>query len=467
MIVQRVLNYVKVHKLIEKKEHIIVGVSGGVDSICLLFMLKELQSSMPFKISVVHVEHGIRGVESKEDAAFVEKICKENQIHFSQYSYDIRQLAKQEGLSIEAAGRKARYESFFNECNKLGGTKVAVAHHTNDQAETILWNMVRGTGAKGFGGMEPYKEMEYPVIRPLLCVSRRDIEVYLKQNRLSYREDETNGELIYTRNKIRHKLLPYMEQELNINAVYHITALGQNILEMNQFIEQIALYKYRDMVEENESKVRIALDKFLTEEHIIQTYIVRQALQYCSRSLKDIGSIHIEQIISLASLQVGKEAYLPGKILGKREYGSICLGLERNKEQPVEELEKEIRQTVIVPGELKFLNYNFVFSKTRKENQKNIQKKYTICLDYDKIKFSLELRTRKSGDYITIHSQGKRKKLKAFFIDEKIARELRNKIPLLCIGEEIIWIVGYRINEKYKVTDETKTILEIQVYEKN
>ena len=464
MIVQKILEYVKEHELIVIEDHIIVGVSGGADSICLLFMLKELQSSLPFQLSVVHVEHGIRGEDSEADAAFVEKICRENQLSFSQYSYDILKLAKQEGISVEAAGRKARYESFFKECKKRGGTKVAVAHHENDQAETIIWNMVRGTGAKGFGGMEPYKEMEYPIIRPLLCISRKEVEVYLKQKQYSYREDETNGELIYTRNKIRHKVLPYMEQELNANAVRHITSLAQHILEMNKFIERIALQRYKDMVVEKDNKAIISLSKFLEEEHIIQTHIVRQAIGYCSKSLKDIESIHIEQIISLSCLQVGKEVHLPERILGKREYESICL--EQSQKNAKEIIEEKASVRVTVPETVEFLDYKFVFAKIAKENKKNLQKKYTISLDYDKMRFSLELRTREAGDYITIYSQGKKKKLKAFFIDEKIARERRNKIPLLCVGQEVIWIVGHRINEKYKVTDETKTILEIQVYEK-
>jgi len=475
MIVQKVLNYVVNNKLIEANEHIVVGVSGGADSICLLFVLKKIQSIIPFTISVVHVEHGIRGEESRQDAEFVKNICMVYDLSFRQYSYDVIGLAKAGKVSVEEAARKVRYESFWEAVGEIGAAKVAVAHHKNDQAETILWNMLRGTGLKGLGGMSPLKEMQGVVIRPLLCLTREEIECCLKENEIFYRQDSTNLETDYTRNKIRLELLPYVEKKLNAKAIKHIAAIGDSVREANEFIQSFAHEKYQTIAAKVNGNVSISVSKLRQEEHIIQTYIIRQGLFSLKTNLKNIDNTHIESLVHLCSLQVGKEVHLPEGIRGRREYDSLIL-LKTSKGTKEMMTAGEEKKGVQIPGKVYFLNFMFDFSVEKYEgeeyrkrayeikNQKELisQKKYTMWLDYDKIKFSPELRVRTSGDYIMINNLGGRKKLKSFFIDEKISREERSQIPLLCLGNEVIWVVGHRLSEKYKITNETKTILKIQ-----
>ena len=223
---EKALEWLERYHMIREGETVIVGVSGGADSVCLLFVLKKYQELHPFTMEVVHVEHGIRGQESLEDAGFVKELCDRLKVPFHLEQKDVKALAAQEGLSVEEAGRMARYAAFEEWRQKTGGCAIAVAHHANDQAETILWNLIRGSGVRGMSGIQPVNGY---VIRPLLGCTREEIEAWLREQQICYRTDRTNLEDTYTRNKLRLKVLHYLEQECNPRACAHIAMAGERV----------------------------------------------------------------------------------------------------------------------------------------------------------------------------------------------------------------------------------------------
>ena len=232
---QKVFAYMEEHAMIHAGDKVIAGVSGGADSMCLLFVLLDYRRLLPFSLTVAHVEHGVRGQESIGDARFVEKICREHKIDYRLVSCQVVEIAKREKLSVEEAGRRARYEAFERIREEMGADKIAVAHNQDDQAETVLFQIARGSGLRGAGGIRPVRGN---IIRPLLCLSRAEIEAYLRGRSQTWRTDATNSGLDYARNRIRHQILPVFEKEINSASRAHIAALAQELQHVQAYMEQ-------------------------------------------------------------------------------------------------------------------------------------------------------------------------------------------------------------------------------------
>lgn len=456
--VQKILSYIKKNNLMQDNDKIIVGVSGGADSVCLLFVLMELKKQMSLEIVVVHVEHGVRDKAGKEDADFVKRICKEYNLPYRKYSYDVPDIAKRKKISVEEAGRDVRYQSFYHSLKECKAQKIAVAHNQNDNAETILLNLFRGSGMKGISGIPPRRN---EIIRPLLCLEREEIESYLNIKKLSYRTDSTNFEDHYTRNKIRLHLLPYVKENINPKVVRHISEMACYVSETEEFLEKITDEAYKRCVKEKENQRVIEIEELVKEEIIIQTYIVRLCIKSMVHRLKDITGKHIKELLELKEKEVGKQVSLPYFLIGKRGYENIFIEYEKKKKMVLQDT-----INIKVPGNYIWgtngLQIEFSLHKGQ-ESEIILEKPYTKWFDYDKIISNLQLRTRKTGDYIQNHSSGGTKKLKDYFIDQKIPREERDEILLLADGSNILWIVGHRMSEGYKITENTRNILKVKV----
>lgn len=458
---QKVFQYIQKYKMIEEDDSIIVGVSGGADSVCLLFVLLELRERIPFSIKVVHIEHGIRGQDSLDDAAFVDNICKEKGIPFYLYPADVVKAARDKKISVEEAGREARYEAFADAMERYGGNKIAVAHNANDQAETILWNLVRGSGLKGLCGTRPVRDC---IIRPLLDTSRAEIEAYLAQRKIPYRTDSTNLTDDYTRNKLRLHVLPYLEKELNGAATAHIAEAGRHLQKIEAYMEAVSEREAKDCTCITDGKAVIDTAGFSEKPEVIKEYIFRFCLKEMGCGLRDIGSVHIDNLMKLPDLQPGRRIQLPGGFIAKRFPGQISISQEEiNSAEIAEKCATDGELQIQVPGTYILDGKRVTFSKEIYENQIIEEKAYTKWLDYDKIYNAVSLRSRRSGDYFITNREGGKKKLKSYFIDEKIPQDERDRILLLADGPHIMWIVGYRISEAYKVTEDTKILLKIQV----
>lgn len=447
--IQKIRTFVEENHMLEYKDKVVVGVSGGADSVCLFFVLLELQKYYDLSLIVVHINHGIRGEEAERDQIFVESLCKEHRIDCRVFYYSVQQLAKKEKVSEEEMGRRVRYQSFFQVLKEEQCQKIAVAHNQNDQSETMLLNLFRGSGLKGLSGILPVRGV---VIRPLLMTTRKEIELFLEERKLSFQIDKTNLEEDYTRNKIRLSLIPYIEREINERASEHIAKATGMLREAEEYIRKRGLFVKDAIVTYKNGKYSFCVEAFLQEESIIQREVLRQILEELTSHLKDIEAEHIKMILELCKKQVGKEIHLPYGIVVSRGYQEITMEIRAS----VTSCKKEI---IAVQPDVKFQ----IVPKIQLQNQEIPKNNCTKWFDYDKIANIVMVRHRKQGDYFQLDNHGNIKKLNRYFIDKKIPKEQRDSVLLLADGSHIIWIIGDRISEAYKIDENTKNVLIVNV----
>lgn len=474
IMINQVRNYVKDNKMLAKHDRIVVGVSGGADSVCLLLVLKELQEEYNLTLFVVHVNHGLRGQEARNDQEYVEQLCKELNIPCHSVSVCVSTVAKEQGYSLEEAGRILRYDAFQKEYTARGCNKIAIAHNKNDQAETILLNLARGSSIEGLTGIKAVRET---VIRPLLGVTRSQIEEYLKEKGIAYCTDSTNLLDEYTRNKVRIHILPALSQ-VNEQAVSHIVNCAKQLSEIENYLKNTTNTLYQRMVMVNNGQYFVNVDELGKEDIVLQKRLVRLMMKQLSSQLKNIEEKHVLAVLSLCEKGVGKKVNLPYKMVAKRTYDHIVLGIlpENVKENekysiPVYEegriLPKE-GEILLEDGEyfLEHRKYRMIFEVMEyKKNMLIPKNRCTKWFDYDKIKNTIFLRNRRQGDYLQFNASGNVKTIKSLFIDEKVPKEQRDNIPLLCDGDHVMWVVGNRISEAYKITEQSRKILVVKLME--
>jgi tRNA(Ile)-lysidine synthase len=470
----KVCRFVSDNKLIENGDRIVVGVSGGADSVCLLNILHRISREKDIRLIAIHINHGIRGEEADADEEYVYRICAEWDIEFHSYSYDVKGIAAAEGLSEEEAGRKVRYQSFYDACDKYRCNKIAVAHNKNDNAETFVFNLLRGSGIKGLAGIKPFREVtdnlhkqELVIIRPLLCVERREIEDYLSEQGISYRTDSTNLSDEYSRNKIRNRILAYAACEINPQTVKNIHEASLKLHEALAYIEDNIALCFERIVRNEDGCYRIPVDKLLPEPAIIQKGLIRHIIEVMTGRLRDIESKHVDAILALCGRQVGKNVQLPYGIIAEREYDNIFI---YHKDREIREDFRVEPVTINIPG-VTYIPYNGMSVITELfQYKKDMQIPKNSCVkwfDYDKIKNAVVLRSRREGDYLCINSSGGIKKLKDYFIDTKLPKKQRDSQLLITDGKHVMWITGAgnRISEYYKINDNTQKVLLIRLME--
>lgn len=460
--INKVLNYVTSNKILTDGDSVLLGVSGGADSICLLSILNQLKTELNLHLSVVHINHHIRGGEADKDALFVKSVCSKMGIDFRLKEIDVKQLAVHTATSEEEAGRNARYEIFYRIAEEIGANRIAVAHNLNDNSETILFHLFRGTGIRGLTGIPVQRDM---IIRPLLCCSREEIEHYLLTNKIKYRVDSTNHDTKYSRNKIRLELLPYIRENINEKAEYNIVNAAKNLNMVNDYMEQQIKEASRQYV-----KGDTLLGEGFGIHEALLCGVIRLLIKKECGKLKDITHKHIDAVIALKDMPVSKKVNLPYGLTAERTYEGIKVTQNidikknfngtRNKKESLFKEEILIRDGEIMTNPT--IHATMECNGLKREDIKELP--YTKWFDYDKIN-RLTLRTRREGDFFTIGVNGGKKKLKDYMIDEKIPRDKRDEVLLVADGSHIVWIVGYRISSYYKVTDETKKILRLDFTE--
>ena len=443
-------------QMLEEREQVLVAVSGGADSVCLLLALKELG----YGVRAVHVEHGIRGQESLEDCAFVQELCRKEEVPLEVHRIDAPALGAGSGRSVEEAARDARYRILLETAGSLKIRAVATAHHMDDQAETVLWNLMRGSSLAGLGGILPVRPAAYMpaavdspahevrIIRPLLETGRDEIERWLTERGQSWREDRTNKDTEITRNAIRLQILPQMEK-LNAGARRHIAMAAQDLAQARDYLEEVTLNAYRYAVRDEGSSGELLIDlrELASQPELIRRRILHRALGQAEGGLRDITREHVESLMRLAGMDNGRRISLPDGLRAVREEGVICLTRRTCVRIP-----DEVR--IGGDGEYRFpggivLNTEFGIWKGGDVPKK----KYTKTLAYDTIIPYITLRTRREGDWIQVNSRGGRRKLKDYLIDEKIPADRRDQIPLIAQGSHVLWVIGHRISEAAKVSE--------------
>ncbi|NEZ47999.1 tRNA lysidine(34) synthetase TilS [Clostridium niameyense] len=451
-----VIDTIKQYKMIEENDKIVVAVSGGPDSICLLDILNSLKNELSIKeLYVAHLNHCIRGVDADNDEKYVENYCKAHKLSFFGRKVDVIKLAKDQGISTESAGRKARYDFFYELKKNLNAEKIAIAHNANDQAETMLMRIMRGTGLEGLVGIKPVRDNIY--IRPLIKVMREDIENYCLNNNLNPRIDKTNLENIYTRNKIRLELIPFIKNNFNEDIINTLVRLSNILSKDNNYLEKVTLQEYERYCSNKGKKVIISKEAFYKEDAII-TRVIRKALSNICGNLNNFQNKHIYEVINLQNNSTGKKILLPNNIKVENIYGNIYIG-KYNKSTILKNEKKHLLSLGNNSINNLEIQINILKEKPTYINKSN---KYIQFFDWDKIcNKKLYIRNRQSGDRFTPLGMNGSKKIKDIFMDLKVPREERDAIHLICFGEEIAWIVGYRISNKFKIDKNTKNILQI------
>lgn len=447
-----ILEFIRRNRLLLPGDRVIVAFSGGADSVCLLVILNELKDVLGISLKAVHVHHGLRGLEADRDSEYAKELSTSLSLPFSCAHVDVTGYAREHRLSVEEAGRHLRYEILEQERILFNGNKIAVAHHKDDQAETILYHLFRGTGLKGLGGIRPERDR---IVRPLLSVGKGEILAYLEEKGISYCEDSTNSHTDYARNRIRGILLPTIKEQINARASDNIIHAGEMAARADEYLEKQAqgLLKEWGCFKRDENDILVSsgikMKGLISQEDILVTYVIRAMIRMVLGSMKDISMIHVENAKALLNSPAGKQIDLPGMVTALRS--SDCLWIKsKNKKEAVDNPLDNILPKV---------DFN-VFPY--KKGQEIPQNGYTKWFDYDKIKCALSVRYRQTGDYLTLTGGG-RKTVKAFMIDEKIPKEDRGKIPLIVDGSHVLWVIGYRISEYYKITDDTHTVIQMQL----
>ena len=419
---------------------LLLAVSGGVDSMVLLHLLKK--SKIDFEVA--HCNFNLRGEESNKDYLFVKKSCLQYDIVFNGKKFDTTAFAKGNGLSIQMAARQLRYRWFEEIIQKKKKNYLVTAHHQNDQTETVLLNILRGKGSFTWEGMSIFNKS---IIRPLLNVSKKELIAYAKENKIEWREDSSNEKSDYQRNYIRNTIIPELEKnfpsaENNLLQFAEINRYNNTILR--QFINE----KKLQLCSSEDGMLKINSDLLVKENepavllfHLINTYGFN--FENCSQMIE-------------AKNSSGKKFYSPGY---------IAL-IDRNRIL-IKKSETQNSPSVLLENLDKTIAFNDIEFSFREIPNKHIelktQLKSVVLIDQNKIKGPIELRTSREGDYFFPLGMKGKKLLSDFFIDEKINEFDKKQIPLLCNNQQIMWIAGYRLDDRYKVTDKTTTILRVDI----
>lgn len=307
-----VLKTIQTYNLINKKDKIVVGVSGGPDSICLLHVLSSLREELEIELYVAHINHGLRDVADIE-TEYVEKFCKSLNIECFVKKVDIQKIAKEEKKGTEETGRNVRYNFFSEVAQKTNSNKIATAHNSNDRAETVILNVLRGSGISGLKGIEPIRDNKF--IRPLIYINRQEIEQYCKENNLNPKIDESNKENIYSRNKVRNIIIPYIEREFNKNIIKTINRLSDVATEENEYLQNIVKNEYQSISKKENNTVVLDLKKFNNLELVIKRRLILYTINEAIHTTNGIEKVNVDDIIKLCNNNIGNKHLQPIKLI--------------------------------------------------------------------------------------------------------------------------------------------------------
>ena len=504
---QRVKNFIQAHNLVERKDCLLLAVSGGPDSTCLLDILVRLKDELGIRLHVAHLDHQLRGAESRADAGYVAEMAQRLGVPATIERRDVKAYQAEQHLSLEEAAREVRYRFLADTASTVGAGRVAVGHTIDDQVETILMHLVRGTGTRGLGGLKPCTVRQLPpdgkrltVVRPLLELYRRETVDYCRSHQLEPRIDTSNLSPLPLRNRIRLKLLPLLKSynPRVVEALLRTTSIAADELA---FLDEETARLWDSVAQRHGDVILLDKESFGRLHPALKRHLLRASILELLGSLKDIETRHIEEIMAALNKPAGKQISLPGGLIFSIEYDKYLLGSDPAVLSPFPILEGEfalkipgetqlpgwqIEATIIdreqmiekdegfntrwfIRGSLKgqspFTNYSSP-SPLKERGIKGVRlmdNLFTAYFDLDKTGDKLIVRPRKRGDRFQPLGLSQPKKLGEFMIDAKIPRVWRGRVPVVSSPEHILWLVGWRIDERVKVTDNTKKVLRLKV----
>ncbi len=459
--IAKVRRTIEDHRMISPGERVLVAVSGGIDSIVLLHLLYELREELGISLAVAHLDHRIRGEEAQADAEFVAGEARRLGLPLILEARDVPTYAEERDLSLEEAAREVRYRFLEEAAAKVGAAKIALGHHRDDLVETLLLNLIRGAGLSGLRGMAPVRGR---LIRPLIDCSRAEILAFAHERGLSYCQDRTNLERRFLRNRVRLELLPLLEG-YRPGVAARLARTAQILSEAASYLEKLAEERLERMVlAQGESELILNREGLLAEEPFLQTLILRGAVRRLRGSLRDLGFEHLRRMRELSGQGEGRaELHLPGGLSFLRRGERLILSSKSSKARP-KEAGPLAYEFPLRLGENTFdqLGWQFTLEEVEPVLELEFDRDpLKAMIDGARIDRPLSVRNRRPGDRFRPLGMKGTKKLQDFFVDEKVPLEERAWVPLVCDRRGIIWVVGLRLSEDYKVTAGTKRALRI------
>jgi len=449
-IYDKVLNYIQKYNLINNNDKIICAVSGGADSSCMLHILASLADIFSLKLYVAHLNHQLRGEDADRDEDFVRNLAQKYGLEFFCKRVDVNQLSKQLKTSCEEAGRVARYFFFKDLKKQLNADKIATAHNKNDNVETVLMRLFRGTDLKGLTGIPVQNNIS--VIRPLLCIERREIEDFIKCKGLEFVTDSTNAEDIYTRNKIRNTFIPEIESEFNNNFLNVFSSNIELFCEANNYIEKKVDDVYAQLVSVDEDIISFSAPLLMTHDsYIVKRIIKKTVFNLCNCN---ISNEVCNLIYKTLSNSVSSSVTINKNALFYIKYDRAFFVKNR--------ITEEFSYKITSEGMYNIPECGILFEVVYGEGKTDFSNKNVLYLDADRVNCNFTLRSRRPGDKINLSGCGT-KKIKDILIDGKIPVFQRNKFPVLEYNNEIIWLCGIRDNASYRAKS-AKSYIKLSIH---
>jgi tRNA(Ile)-lysidine synthase len=452
MILETVKETIARHDLLKKKDNVLLAFSGGLDSSCMLAVFLELRKEWRLDLFLGHFNHRLRP-SADQDEQFVRKVAEQHSLPLFVASEDVLSFAKQNRMNLEEAGRILRYDFLYKTAQKIGGAKIATGHTLNDQAETFFLRLMRGSGLRGLGSIFPV--IEGQIIRPLLAVERKNIAEFVRRKGMTFRDDESNLDRNFARNKVRLDLIPFIQEHFEPKIVQRIGKTVTILQEEEYLLEKLSSHEAKKTVFYDNEEVHLDLEAMKTLPRGLARRVVRQFIQKLKGDLREIS---FEDVESILNLEEGKSLSLTDSLLLKRKDGQVF-------QRP--ELPSKIMYTYAWDGcsplDLEELNLVIEAKKTKRSRSFMFDDDAKAYLDAENIQFPLQVRNRREGDrYQPLGAPG-HKKLKEIMRAKSIPLEERQKKPVFISGDEIIWVLGFPVAEKFRIREKTKKVVVLTV----
>lgn len=461
---KQVAEFIQEHRLLLPGEKVVVAVSGGADSVCLFHILLQLKESLAIELHVAHLNHRLRGAESDADATYVAGLARNFGVPATIRAEDVATYRREKGISLEEAARELRYMFLARVVKEVGASKTAVGHTRDDAIETILLHLLRGTGTAGLRGLTPASILRFSkdteplhIVRPLLKVNRKETIAYCQQQRLYPRSDSSNLSVEFFRNRIRLELLPLL-RTYNPGIDDSLLRLATIAGDDANFIEEQVATLWNGLAEEQDAIIYLDATKLTHLPPALQRQMFRKAVEKLKGNLKDIEADHIEAMLAFLKKPAGKKLNLPQGLELFTEYGRLVLTSLPDFPCHLPSLQGVFRLNI--PGETVIPGWRV--TATILDSLRSKVDNFSANLDFDKCGAELVVRTRQPGDRFQPLGMTEVKKLQDFMVDSRIPRAWRDRIPLVCSSDQILWVVGWRINDRVKVNIDTKHVLHLK-----
>jgi tRNA(Ile)-lysidine synthase len=452
-LINKVTLAIKKYSMLSEEEKILVGLSGGPDSVCLLYILNNLKDMFSLDLHAVYIDHGLRPEETINEIEFCRKFCEKLSVPFITKVIDVKTYGKEHGLNKQDAARELRYKVFNEVLFDLKAHRIALGHTADDQLETFFMRFFRGSGPKGLSGIPPVRGN---VIRPLIETERKDIEEFLDYQKSDYIIDSSNLKKDYLRNRLRLTFIPEIKK-INPHIAQTVLRTMDILREEEKYFDIIVTKTLMKLItRKTDSQIELFLSPIEVMDKVVLRRVLRRAIDE-TKGLMGMEFIHIESIIDLIKLgRQGDRLYLPKGLRVIKDYSTLIITSESPQRLGVFKLN--------VPGEVVLKESKAVIKASVIDKTDDYGDGKAITLfDADKLVLPLTVRARENGDFFYPMGFGKKKKLQDYFVDEKVPRDDRDSIPIIVSGNDIIWIAGYRGDERFKVSQETKRFLKLEL----